>query len=183
MRFAAACPVARRAPKQVPEQPSANRCVAPCSLFVPAATFGLPCPRDPGACHDGAGCRARSLGRHGEPWPVRSVFSLKAGKLEKCSQRLVFWRLLRAKTCFRHNIMDTLGIEPRASRMLSGCDTITPCTLLPAGFGCFRGGAGPRGRARRGPVARRPWASALASAPPPRETSGREMGFGQTARE
>ena len=23
--------------------------------------------------------------------------------------------------------MDTLGIEPRASRMLSGCDTATPC--------------------------------------------------------
>ena len=26
--------------------------------------------------------------------------------------------------------MDTLGIEPRASRMLSGCDTITPCAHL-----------------------------------------------------
>ena len=26
--------------------------------------------------------------------------------------------------------MDTLGIEPRASRMLSGCDTTTPCTRL-----------------------------------------------------
>ena len=25
--------------------------------------------------------------------------------------------------------MDTLGIEPRASRMLSGCDTATPCAL------------------------------------------------------
>ena len=25
-----------------------------------------------------------------------------------------------------HNMMDTLGIEPRASRMLSGCDTTTP---------------------------------------------------------
>ncbi len=24
-------------------------------------------------------------------------------------------------------LMDTLGIEPRASRMLSGCDTTTPC--------------------------------------------------------
>ena len=23
--------------------------------------------------------------------------------------------------------LDTLGIEPRASRMLSGCDTTTPC--------------------------------------------------------
>ena len=29
---------------------------------------------------------------------------------------------------FEHSInMDTLGIEPRASRMLSGCDTTTPC--------------------------------------------------------
>ena len=27
-------------------------------------------------------------------------------------------------------IMDTLGIEPRASRMLSGCDTTTPCAQL-----------------------------------------------------
>ena len=26
--------------------------------------------------------------------------------------------------------MDTLGIEPRASRMLSGCDTTTPCARL-----------------------------------------------------
>ena len=26
-----------------------------------------------------------------------------------------------------HQEMDTLGIEPRASRMLSGCDTTTPC--------------------------------------------------------
>ena len=26
--------------------------------------------------------------------------------------------------------LDTLGIEPRASRMLSGCDTITPCALI-----------------------------------------------------
>ena len=25
--------------------------------------------------------------------------------------------------------MDTLGIEPRASRMLSGCDTTTQCAL------------------------------------------------------
>ena len=30
--------------------------------------------------------------------------------------------------------MDTLGIEPRASRMLSGCDTTTPCALY---FLCF----------------------------------------------
>ena len=27
-------------------------------------------------------------------------------------------------------IMDTLGIEPRASRMLSGCDTTTPCARV-----------------------------------------------------
>ena len=34
----------------------------------------------------------------------------------------------------RHSLadkqMDTLGIEPRASRMLSGCDTTTPCAPL-----------------------------------------------------
>ena len=28
--------------------------------------------------------------------------------------------------------MDTLGIEPKASRMLSGCDTTTPCAHLHA---------------------------------------------------
>ena len=32
--------------------------------------------------------------------------------------------------------MDTLGIEPRASRMLSGCDATTPCALLMS-FGCL----------------------------------------------
>ena len=34
--------------------------------------------------------------------------------------------------------MDTLGIEPRASRMLSGCDTTTPCAL---GWGRRKAGA------------------------------------------
>ena len=33
--------------------------------------------------------------------------------------------------------MDTLGIEPRASRMLSGCDTTTPCALLTIFFLCL----------------------------------------------
>ena len=28
--------------------------------------------------------------------------------------------------------VDTLGIEPKASRMLSGCDTTTPCAQLAA---------------------------------------------------
>ena len=33
-------------------------------------------------------------------------------------------------TCIGHaENMDTLGIEPRASRMLSGCDTTTPRAL------------------------------------------------------
>jgi hypothetical protein len=39
------------------------------------------------------------------------------------------WVLDNAQAClaaFKHE-MDTLGIEPRASRMLSGCDTTTPC--------------------------------------------------------
>ena len=30
----------------------------------------------------------------------------------------------------RYQCMDTLGIEPRASRMLSGCDTTTPCAQM-----------------------------------------------------
>ena len=29
-----------------------------------------------------------------------------------------------------HSLMDTLGIEPRAPRMLSGCDTTTPWARL-----------------------------------------------------
>ena len=33
-------------------------------------------------------------------------------------------------------MVDTLGIEPRASRMLSGCDTTTPCALAGPFFGC-----------------------------------------------
>ena len=37
----------------------------------------------------------------------------------------------KRRRCKRHRIqMDTLGIEPRASRMLSGCDTTTPCARL-----------------------------------------------------
>ena len=37
-----------------------------------------------------------------------------------------------AKLPFLH--MDTLGIEPRAFRMRSGCDTTTPCA--PVGIQC-----------------------------------------------
>ena len=42
--------------------------------------------------------------------------------------------------------MDTLGIEPRASRMLSGCDTTTPCAplLLNPGVAQFRLNACPK---------------------------------------
>ena len=47
------------------------------------------------------------------------------------------WRLplgLQSLVVCVHRLqMDTLGIEPRASRMLSGCDTTTPCAhLIPA---------------------------------------------------
>ena len=34
--------------------------------------------------------------------------------------------LATASTCM-HRCMDTLGFEPRAFRMRSGCDTTTPC--------------------------------------------------------
>ena len=34
------------------------------------------------------------------------------------------------KQCHFKTTMDTLGIEPRASRMLSGCDTTTPCAQV-----------------------------------------------------
>ena len=40
---------------------------------------------------------------------------------------------------FHRAKVDTLGIEPRASRMLSGCDTTTPCALLYASVKCRRG--------------------------------------------
>ena len=33
----------------------------------------------------------------------------------------------------KRTYMDTLEIEPRASRMLSGCDTTTPCARLRSG--------------------------------------------------
>ena len=38
------------------------------------------------------------------------------------------WWSLFSKAYIPHNL-DTLRIEPRASRMLSGCDTTTPCAL------------------------------------------------------
>ena len=38
------------------------------------------------------------------------------------------WNEVDTWICFSN--MDTLGIEPRASRMLSGGDTTTPCALL-----------------------------------------------------
>ena len=34
------------------------------------------------------------------------------------------------KKTYISNNLDTLGIEPRASRMLSGCDTTTPCARV-----------------------------------------------------
>ena len=70
--------------------------------------------------------------------------------------------------------MDTLGIEPRASRVMSGCDTTTPCALMRAGFGCFRGRARPRGRARRG------WLRGGPGLPrsPPRRLPARLLGAG-----
>ena len=37
-----------------------------------------------------------------------------------------FFKTQAFLAAFKH-AMDTLGIEPRASRMLSGCDTTTPC--------------------------------------------------------
>ena len=41
---------------------------------------------------------------------------------------------VKATTTHPHTNMDTLGIEPRASRMLSGCDTTTPCAHLSFGI-------------------------------------------------
>ena len=38
-------------------------------------------------------------------------------------------RTSRQRVRLDYYLMDTLGIEPRASRMLSGCDTATPCAL------------------------------------------------------
>ena len=48
--------------------------------------------------------------------------------------------------CWKKSHMDTLGIEPRASRMLSGCDTTTPRALdhvVPRCFGKLGNLAGP----------------------------------------
>ena len=58
----------------------------------------------------------------------------KAGIQQSCAFPS---RVPGPSSCFpfrRHSLvgkqMDTLGIEPRASRMLSGCDTTTPCAPL-----------------------------------------------------
>ena len=45
--------------------------------------------------------------------------------------------------------MDTLGIEPRASRMLSGCDTTTPCARCCSSHCCAELPLAPRGGRRR----------------------------------
>ena len=38
------------------------------------------------------------------------------------------WHVPVGPDCGRRpELLDTLGIEPRAFRMRSGCDTITPC--------------------------------------------------------
>ena len=48
----------------------------------------------------------------------------------------------RSKGCSH---MDTLGIEPRAFRMRSGCDTTTPCARVPLAI-CKHGALAGRGR-------------------------------------
>ena len=44
--------------------------------------------------------------------------------------RLLVWTSLASICLARPVQMDTLGIEPRAFRMRSGCDTTTPCALI-----------------------------------------------------
>ena len=83
-----------------------------------------------------------------------------------------------------HEICDTLGIEPRASRMLSGCDNTTPCArcrqhrccvnyaLLALGLvGCVRWG--PRSTHPRTGEHLRPCRPALRSSPIARSVAGR----------
>ena len=53
-------------------------------------------------------------------WPrVILALSMRAGV--RASMRAPTWKICHFAK------VDTLGIEPRASRMLSGCDTTTPC--------------------------------------------------------
>ena len=40
-------------------------------------------------------------------------------------------RQRRREPSVHSNVMDTLGFEPRAFRMQSGCDTTTPCARMP----------------------------------------------------
>ena len=49
---------------------------------------------------------------------------------------MAFWsRSIHHIICIKNlTEMDTLGIEPRASRMLSGCDTTTPCAQCKSAF-------------------------------------------------
>ena len=75
--------------------------------------------------------------------------------------------MLRAKTKFRpEKLMDTLRIEPRASRMLSRCDTTTPCAPLWGSFGRFLGSPGPGRREHAGDPA--PLRPGSAEEAPPR---------------
>ena len=55
----------------------------------------------------------------------------KGGNCKNRAQRLVFGECFARKlVVWPAKRMDTLGIEPRAFRMRSGCDATTPCALL-----------------------------------------------------
>ena len=47
--------------------------------------------------------------------------------INTCAQTYQIASSVKIHTLGMQQHMDTLGIEPRASRMLSGCDTTTPC--------------------------------------------------------
>ena len=114
-----------------------------CAALVPHV--GSPCRFDSLSC-----CSARPW----RPWCLALALLCRFGSSACCSPRLScftrfslrlrclpcsfaklgFWQLLRGAPAMaettRATKMDTLGIEPRASRMLSGCDTTTPCARL-----------------------------------------------------
>ena len=105
----------------------------PCALpgLPPRPPQGAPC----GAVHsnvDEPGLSARPFwGTTGACGQTGQLLPSNRGEMGRCPERLVFGECFARKRIFGENLMDTLGIEPRASRMLSGCNTTTPCALLP----------------------------------------------------
>jgi hypothetical protein len=61
--------------------------------------------------------------------PLRGTCQAETSRSDLCNYCIPVCRQGHDRCVWAKNV-DTLGIEPRASRMLRGCDTTTPCAQL-----------------------------------------------------